>query len=71
MSIDLSNKLKTAMRNQNITQNDLAKLLDVGQSNISMKLSANNFKLNDYEKMVLACGCELEVNIILPNGQKI
>ena len=71
MSINLSNKLKRAMKAQNLTQNDLAKLLDVGQSNISMKLLANNFKLSDYEKMVKACGCELEINIILPNGTKI
>lgn len=69
--MDLANKIKMAMKSQNITQKDLANILGVSQANISMKFASNNFKFSDYERLVKACGCELEVNIILPDGKII
>ena len=35
------------------------------------KMSKNNFRLQEYEKLVNAMGCELKVQIILPNGDTV
>lgn len=68
---NLTEKLKIAMIKQNVTQTKLAELTDQTQKNLSNKMSRDNFKLSEYEKLVLALGCELEINIILPTGEKI
>lgn len=68
---NIVDKIKTVMVIQKFTQKDIANLLNTGQSSVSKKLASNNLKLSDYEKLVKACGCELEVNIILPDGTKI
>lgn len=59
------------MIKQNVTQTKLAELTDQTQNNLANKFKANNFKLSEYEKLVSALGCELEINIILPTGEKI
>ncbi len=68
---NLTEKLKIAMIKQNVTQTKLAELTDQTQNNLANKFKANNFKLSEYEKLVSALGCELEINIILPTGEKI
>ena len=69
--INLTEKLKIAMLKQKMTQTALAGLTFQSQNNLSMKCKTNNFKLSEYEKLVNALGCTLEINIILPNGEKI
>ena len=69
--INLTEKLKIAMIKQNVNQTTLATRTSQKQSNLSQKLVTNNFKLSEYVKLVEALGCTLEVNIILPNGEKI
>ncbi len=69
--IDLTKKIKKAMLELDISQLELAKRLNQSQSNLSQKFVANNFKLSEYEKLVEALGCQLEINIILPTGEKI
>lgn len=59
------------MIKQNVTQTKLAELSDQTQKNLSNKMSRDNFKLSEYEKLVEALGCTLEINIILPTGEKI
>ena len=71
MKINLTEKLKIAMIKQGVTQIELAKRVDQTQSNLSQKFVANNFKLSEYEKLVTALGCELEITIITPNGERI
>lgn len=68
---NLTEKLKIAMIKQNVTQTRLAELSDQTQKNLSNKMARDNFKLSEYEKLVTALGCELEINIILPTGEKI
>ena len=55
----------------NITQTELAKRTGQTQNNLANKLKANNFKLSEYEKLVEACGCKLEITIIMPNREKV
>ena len=69
--MELTKKLKIAMIEQNINQVELAKLTGQNQGNLSSKMRADNFRMNEFEGLVSALGCELEVNIILPDGRKV
>lgn len=69
--IDLTKKIKKTMLELDVSQIELAKKLNQTQSNLSQKFVANNFKLSEYQKIVEALGCTLEINIILPTGEKI
>ena len=71
MKNNLTEKLKIAMIKQGVTQLELAKRVEQTQSNLSQKFVANNFKLSEYERLVTALGCELEISIITPNGERI
>ena len=70
-NVELTKKLKIAMIEQNINQVELAKLANTNQGNLSFKMRADNFRVKEFEKLVKALGCELEVNIILPNGKRV
>ncbi|MBQ2710866.1 MAG: helix-turn-helix domain-containing protein [Clostridia bacterium] len=69
--INLTEQLKIAMLKQKISQSDLADRTQQSRANLANKLSRNDFKLSEYDKLVTALGCQLEINIILPNGEKI
>ncbi len=71
MQISLAQKLKLAMNILDINQLELAKRTDQKQQNLSQKILADNFKFSEYEKLVTALGCELEVTIKLPNGERL
>ena len=64
-------KLKMAMVATNINQVKLAELTKQSQENLSQKMAKNNFKMQEYEKLVSAMGCELKIQIILPNGETV
>lgn len=64
-------KLRIAMLHLNTTQVELAKRMNQTQANLSAKICADNFTIKDYEKIVKALGCELELNIILPDGERV
>lgn len=69
--IDLTKKLKIAMIKKGISQTELATLTAQSQANLSGKMVANNFKLSEYEKLVNAMDCTLEINIVFPDGDKV
>lgn len=69
--INLTEKLKIAMLKQNVTQTTLATNAGQSQGNLANKLIRNDFKLSEYQKLVEALGCTLELNIVLPNGERI
>lgn len=69
--INLTEKLKIAMIKQNVTQIELAKLSGQTQSNLSQKFTTNNFKLSEYQRLVEALGCTLDIAIVLPNGERV
>lgn len=71
MKNNLTEKLKIAMIKQGVNQIELATRVGQTQSNLSQKFVANNFKLSEYEKLVTALGCVLEVSIITPSGERI
>ena len=64
-----TNKLKMAMIATNINQIKLAELTNQSQQNLSDKMTRDNFRLQEYEQLLMAMGCELKIQIILPNGE--
>lgn len=64
-------KLKMAMVATNINQVKLAELTKQSQENLSQKMAKNNFKMQEFEKLITAMGCELKIQIILPNGETV
>ena len=64
-------KLKMAMIATNINQIKLAELTNQSQQNLSQKMLSNNYKIQEYERLVNALGCQLKINIILPNGETV
>lgn len=71
MKNNLTEKLKIAMIKKGVNQIELAKRVGQTQSNLSQKFVANNFKLSEYERLVSALGCELEITILTPEGERI
>ena len=69
--IDLAKKLKFTMIELKVTQTKLAELTNQSQGNLANKFTRNDFKLSEYEKLVEALGCKLELNIVLPTGERI
>ena len=55
----------------NINQIKLAEMTNQSQQNLSQKMVNNSYKIQEYERLVNALGCELKINIILPNGEMI
>lgn len=70
IQIDLTKKLKRAMLELDFTQTKLAERSDQTQKNLSNKMARNDFKLSEYQRLVEALGCTLEINIVLPTGEK-
>ena len=64
-------KLKMAMIATNINQITLAELTNQSQQNLSQKMVSNNYRIQEYERLVKALGCELKIQIILPNGEVV
>ena len=66
-----TNKLKMAMIATNTNQVKLAELTNQSQENLSQKMAKNNFKMQEFERLITAMGCELRIQIILPNGETV
>ena len=71
MKNNLTEKLKIAMIKTGKTQTALAVETGQTQNNLANKMKANNFKLSEYERLINALGCELEISVIMPNGERI
>ncbi len=69
--INLTEKLKIAMIKQNVTQTKLAEMSEQTQKNLAGKMARDNFKLSEYERLITALGCTLEISIVLPTGEKV
>ena len=69
--INLTEKLKIAMIKENVTQSELAARSGQSQGNLANKFNRNDFKLSEYQRLVEALGCTLDIAIVLPNGERI
>lgn len=64
-----SKKLRQLMIELEVNQSELAKRTNQSQQNLSNKMILDNFTIKEYEKLINALGCQLEINIILPDGK--
>lgn len=69
--MNLTEKLKIALIKQHQTLTSIAEKTGQTRNNLANKVARNDFKLSEFEKLVEAMGCELELNIVLPDGTKI
>lgn len=69
--MDMITKLKMAMTAVDVTQTELAERTNQTKQNLSRKMRLNTLNFVEYEKLVNALGCTLEVNIVLPNGKTL
>ncbi len=69
--IDISEKIKILAVKEKITVSDLAQKSNQSNANLYNKMARNDFKLSELQRLADAVGVGLEVNFILPTGEKI
>ena len=69
--IDISEKIKILAVKKKITVSDLAQKSNQSNANLYNKMARNDFKLSELQRLADAVGVGLEVNFILPTGEKI
>ena len=69
--MDITKKIKRVLLEQNVTATALAERAGMTQPNISYKMNRNSYSVEDLVKISNALNCELEINFILEDGQKI
>lgn len=71
MTMNQVEMLKKAMKKQKITQTVLAERTNQAPRNLSNKFVRNNFRISEFEQLVAALGCKLEVTIVMPDGERL
>lgn len=61
--MDLTKILKETMQAKNITQSELAKLTNQTRANLSKKMIANDFRFNEFEKLINTLGYSVTIKI--------
>ena len=69
--MDIAKKVKRLLLEKNVTATQLAKKVGITQPAISYKMTNNSYSIEDLEKIAKALDCELEINFVLNNGDKI
>lgn len=68
----MAKKVRVLLAERGVTQTQLAEMLGMRQSNISMKLSRDNMTEADLQKIADALNCDFEGTFILrENGKRI
>lgn len=67
----LRDELKKLLIDCGITQRQIAERLNISPQQLSNLFGKKNFSLDDAKKIADALGATLEVNIIMPNGEKV
>ena len=69
--IDISEKIKILAVKSKLTVSDLAQKSNQSNANLYNKMARNDFKLSELQRLADGVGVGLEVNFILPTGEKI
>lgn len=69
--IDLTEKIRIVAIKQKISLADIAERSGQSNSNLYNKLNRNDLKLSEMQRIADAAGVSLEINFVLPNGEKI
>ena len=70
-NMDITKKIKRVLLEQNITATALAERAGMTQPNMSYKMIKNSYNVEDLVKISAALNCELEINFVMTNGEKI
>ncbi len=69
--MDITEKVRILAIKSKITVQQLAEKSGQSSANLYNKLSRNTFKLSELEKIAAAVDAKLEVNFVLPNGERV
>ena len=69
--MDVTKKIKHLLLEKDVTATLLAEKIGMTQSNISYKMTKNSYSIDDLKNIAAALDCELEINFVLENGDKI
>lgn len=69
--MDITKKIKTALAYADMSQQDLAEALGTSNQNVSQRINRGTLNANDLERIAEACGAELELRFVFPDGMKI
>ncbi len=67
----MSEKIRILMVKQKMTVTDLAKSLDMSQSNLSNKLSRDNFSEKELNQIAEAMGCSFKGSFIIDDTNEV
>ena len=70
-TVDIAKKVKHLLLEKNITATALAEKVGITQPAISYKMTNNSYSIEDLVKIAAALDCELEINFVLKDGEKI
>ena len=71
MELSLSKRLRAVMSYMGVNQTKLAHLVGISQPTLSEKIVTDNFKIKDYQRLIEALGCTLEMSILFPDGTRL
>ena len=71
MQLSFGKKLKAAMSFMDVNQDVLSRRVGISQPTLSQRISTDNFKIKDYQRLIEALGCTLELHILLPDGTRL
>ena len=69
--MDITEKIRILALKNKISVQQLAEKSGQSSANLYNKLSRNTFKVSEIEKLAAAVGCQVEINFIMPNGEKV
>lgn len=69
--MDLSEKVRILAIKQKVTVAEIAQRSGQSSANLYNKLSRNDFKISELKRIADALGVGLEVNFILPSGERL
>ena len=69
--MDIAEKIRILAVKSKISVQQIAEKSGQSSANLYNKLGRNDFKLSELERIAHAVGATLEVNFIMPNGEKL
>ena len=69
--MDLSEKVRILAIKQKVTVAEIAQRSGQSSANLYNKLSRNDFKISELKRIADALGVGLEVNFVLPSGERL
>lgn len=69
--LNLSEKIKILAIKNNTTTAKIAEKSGQSSANLYNKMNRNDFKTSELLRIAEAVGCSVEINFVMPNGEKI